>query len=118
MKQTRPFSRLCGSTTTTPNSHRNTRGSWHGRGRSNRGGRGRGSKHAVYEAEMSDTSKPIVDATNSKVDVVKLLQAYGMVPTEGSELKHRRVKKVATDEISVVPIQTFSDIKSEPEPKP
>ena len=47
---------------------------------------------------MSDTSKPIADATNSEVDFVKLLQAYGMVPTEGSELKHRR-KKVATDEI-------------------
>ena len=44
------------------------------------------------------------------MDVVKLLQAYGMVPTEGSELKHRRPKKVATDEISVVPIQTLSDI--------
>ena len=52
--------------------------------------RGHGSKCAVCEAEMSDTSKPIVDATNSEVDVVKLLQAYGMVPTEGLELKHRR----------------------------
>ena len=57
---------------------------------------------------MSDTSKHIVDTTNSEVDVVKLLQAYGMVPSEGSELKHR--KKVATDEISMVPIQTLSDI--------
>ena len=54
--------------------------------------------------------KPIIDATNSEVDVVKLLQAYGMVPTEGSELKHRRPKKVATDKISVVPIQTLGDI--------
>ena len=44
------------------------------------------------------------------MDVVKPLQAYGMVPTEGSELKHRRPKKVATDEISMVPIQTLSDI--------
>ena len=59
---------------------------------------------------MSDTSKPIIDATNPEVDVVKLLQTYGMVPTEGSELKHRRPKKVATDEISMVPIQTLSDI--------
>ena len=67
---------------------------------------------------MSDTSKPIVDATNSEVDVVKLLQACGMVPTEGSELKHRRVKKVATDETSVVPIQTLSDITFEPVLKP
>ena len=66
-----------------PSSNWNTRGSWYGRGRDNRGGRGHGSKCAVYEAEMSDTSKPIVDATNSEVDVVKLLQAYGMVPTEG-----------------------------------
>ena len=58
-------------------------------------------------------------ATNSEVDVVKLLQAYGMVPTEGSELKHRRVKKVATDEISMVPIQTVSEIHTiEPVTKP
>ena len=58
-----------------PTSNRNTRGSWHGRGR------GHGSKHAVYEAETTHTSKPIIDATNSEVDVIKLLQAYGMVPT-------------------------------------
>ena len=32
-----------------------------------------------------------------------------MVPTEGSELKHRRTKKVATDEISMMPIQTLGD---------
>ena len=42
---------------------------------------------------MFDTTKPIVDATNSEGDVVKLLQAHGMVPTEGSELKYRSVKK-------------------------
>ena len=47
------------------------------------------------------TSKPIVDATNSEVDIIKLLQTYGMVPTEGSELKHRK-KKVATDELCFV----------------
>ena len=97
------YAKLCHSriqsTTSALNSNRNTRGSWHGRGR---GGRGHGSKRAMYEAETSDTSKPIVDATNSEVDVAKLLQAYGMVPTEGSELKHRRLKKVATDEICVV----------------
>ena len=52
----------------------------------------------MYEAETANTSKPIVDATNSEVDVVKLLQAYGMVPTEGSESKHRRINKVATDQ--------------------
>ena len=88
------FSRLCWSqstTTSTSNSNRNIRESWHGRSRGNRS-RGHGSKLTVYEAETSDTSKPIVDATNSEVDVVKLLQAYGMVPTEGSELKHRRKK--------------------------
>ena len=114
------FSRLCRSTTiSTPSSNRNTRGSWCGRGRgSNRSNRGNGSKCAVYETEMLDTSKPIIDATNSVVDVVKLLQAYGMVPTEGSELKHRKIKKVATDEISMVPIQTLSDITIGPEPKP
>ena len=86
------FSRLCLSTTkSTPGSNRNTGGSWRGRGRgSNRSNRGHVSKRAVYKAETSDTSKPIVDATNSEIDVVKLLQAYGMVPTEGSELKHRR----------------------------
>ena len=80
-------------------SNRNTRGSWHGKGR---GDRGCGSKRAVYEAETSDTSKPIVDTTNSEVDIVKLLQAYGMVPTDGSELKHRRMKKIATNEICVI----------------
>ena len=42
--------------------------------------------------------------------MVKLLQAYSMVPSAGSELKHR--KKVATDEISMVPIQTISDIQT------
>ena len=106
------FSRLCQSTTISqPNFNRNTRGSWHGKGRgNNRGGKGHGSKCAVYEAETSDTSKPTIDATNPEVDVVKLLQAYGMVPTKGLELKHRRPKKVATDEISLVPIQTISNI--------
>ena len=32
-----------------------------------------------------------------------------MVPTEDSELKHRKIKKVAADEISMVPIQTLSE---------
>ena len=42
-----------------------------------------------------------------------------MIPTEGSELKHRIVKKVTTDEIGVVPIQTLGDIHIiEPVPKP
>ena len=59
---------------------------------------------------LSMKLRSIIDVTNPEVDVVKLLQAYGMVPTEGSELKHRRPKKVATDEISMVPIQTLSDI--------
>ena len=98
------------STTSTPNSNKNSKGSWHGRGR----GKGCGSKHAVYEAKTTDASKPIVDATDSEVDIIRLLQAYGMVPTEGSELKHRR-KKEATDEICVV--QTL-DNDSTFEPKP
>ena len=67
---------------------------------------------------MSDTSKPTIDAINSEVDVVKLLEAYGMAPTEGSELKHRKIKKVTTDEISMVPIQTLSDIAFKPVLKP
>ena len=41
-----------------------------------------------------------------------------MVPTEGSELKYRKIKKVATDEISVVPIQTLGNIAFEPVLKP
>ena len=110
------FTRLCWSTTiSTPSSNRNTRGSWRGRGRGNRSNRGHGSKHAVYEVETSDTSKPIANATNSKVDVVKLLQAYRMVPIEGSELKHR-CKNVATDEISMVPIQILGNFTFEPKP--
>ena len=92
-------------------SNKITRGSWCNKGG---GGKGCGSKRAVYEAETTDTSKPVVDATNSEVDVIKLLQAYGMVPTEGSELKHRR-KKVATNEISI--IQTLGDdFTFEPKP--
>ena len=109
------YTKLCHSkvqsTTSALNSNRNTRGSWHSRGR---GGRGCGSKCAVYEAITTDTSKPIVDASNSKLDVVKLLQAYGMVPTEGSELKHRR-KKVTTDEIRIVQM-LGDDCTFEPKP--
>ena len=89
----------------TLNSNRNTRGSWCGRGR---GGRGCGSKRAVYETETTDTSKPIVDATNYDVNIIRLQHAYGMVPIEGSELKHRR-KKVATDEISVIQTLALGD---------
>ena len=40
-----------------------------------------------------------------------------MVPTEGSELEHR--KKVTTDEISIMPIQTLTlDDNLTHEPKP
>ena len=39
-----------------------------------------------------NTSKPIADTTNSEVDVVKLLQVYGMVNSEGSELRRRKVR--------------------------
>ena len=70
----------------------------------------------MYEAETTDASKPIVNATNSDVDIIRLLQACGMVPTEGSELKHRR-KKVAADEVSI--IQTLAlgdDFTFEPKP--
>ena len=50
------FSRLCQSATiSTPNSNRNSRGSWPSIGRSNRGGKGHGSTCAVYEVETSDT---------------------------------------------------------------
>ena len=45
----------------------------------------------MYEAETSDTSKPIVDSANSEVDVVELLQACGMVLTDGVELKRRKL---------------------------
>ena len=73
----------------------------------------------LYMKLIPDTSKPIFDATNPEVDVVELLQAYGMVPIEGSDLKHRKVKKVATDEISLVPTQTLNDIHTiEPVSKP
>ena len=48
------------------------------------------------------------------MDVVKLLQAYGMVPTEGSELKHRR-KKATTDEISIIQ-NLGDDFTFEPKP--
>ena len=109
------YAKLCHSkiqsTTSIPSSNRNTRRSWHSRGG---GGRGHGSKHAVYEVKTTETSKPTVDASNSEVDVVTLLQAYGMVPTEGCELKHRK-KKVATDKISI--IQTLGDdFTFEPKP--
>ena len=67
----------------------------------------------VLYMKLKCTSKPIVDATNSEVDAVKLLQAYGMVRTEVSELRHRR-KKVATDEITIVPIQTLGNLTFEP----
>ena len=68
--------------------------------------------NVLYMKQTSDTSKPIADATNSEVDVVKLLQTYGMVPTEGLGLKHRRPKKVVTEEISMIPIKTLSDVHS------
>ena len=44
------------------------------------------------------------------MDIVKLLQVYGMESTEESELKHRRPKKITTEEISMVPIRTLSGI--------
>ena len=72
------YAKLCcskvQSTTSTLNSNRHVRGSWCGKGR---GGRGCGSKHAVYEAETTDASKPIVDATNSEVDVAVTGIWYG-----------------------------------------
>ena len=40
-----------------------------------------------------------------------------MVPTDGLELKHRRtLKKVATDEISIMPIQILDHLTFEPKP--
>ena len=68
---------------------------------------GHGSKHAVFEAKTTDTSKPIVDATNSKVDVVKMLQAYCMVSSEGSELKHRRKSQLMRSASSRLLVMTL-----------
>ena len=93
---------MSSSTIKQPATMRSPTGYWCGRGRSNNRGRGRDqSRCNVHEAETQDTSKPIVDTTNSDVDVVKLLQAYGMVNSEGSELRHRKVKQTDVDYISV-----------------
>ena len=68
-------------------------GYWHGHGRNTNRGKSRDTRHNVHEVEAQDTSKPITDTTNSDVDVVKLLQAYGMVNSEGSELRHRKCSR-------------------------
>ena len=57
-----------------------------------------------------DTSKPIADTTNSEVDVVKLLQAYGMVNSNGSGLRHRKVKQIDINDISVQTSNFANDV--------
>ena len=78
-------------------------GYWCGCGRSQNRSRSRDqSRCNIHEAESTqDTSRLIVDSTSSEVDVVKLLQAYGMVSSEGSELRHRKVKQWDINYISV-----------------
>ena len=78
-------------------------GCWCGHGRSTNRGISHDTRHNVHEAkaETQDTSKPIADTTNSEIDVVKLLQAYGMVHSDGSGLRHRKVKQIDVDDISV-----------------
>ena len=54
-------------------------GSRHGHGRSTNIGNSCDARRNVHEAEAQDFSKLIAGTTNLEVDVVKLLQAYGMV---------------------------------------
>ena len=74
---------------------RSATGYWCGCGRSQSRSRSRDqSRRNIHEAEFThDTSKHIIDSTNSEVNVVKLLQAYCMVNSEGSELRYRKVKQ-------------------------
>ena len=81
-----------------PSSNRNSRGSWHGQGRGT-SSRGHGFRCSINETEVSDTSKPLDDSTKSEVDMVRLLQVYGTVPSKGTELKRR---KQVIDESSTV----------------
>ena len=87
-------------------------GYWCGCGRSTNRGRGSDTRRNVHEAEAEtqDTSKPIVDTTNSEVDVVKLLQAYGMVNSDRSELRHRKVRQIDVNDISVQTSNFANDV--------
>ena len=87
-------------------------GYWHGCGRSTNRGRSRDTRHNVHEAEVEtqDTSKPIADTTNLEVDMVKLLQAYGMVNSDGSGLRHRKVKQIDVNDISVQTSNFANDV--------
>ena len=109
------FSNKCHSSTIKqPSSTRSSTRYWHGCGRNTNRGRGRinDSRHNVHETEVEarDTSKPIADTTNSEVDVVKLLQAYGMVNSDRSGLRHRKVKQVDIDDISVQTSNFANDV--------
>ena len=105
------FSNKCRSSTIKqPSSTRPSTGYWHGCGRSTNRGRGCDTRRNVHEAETRDTSKPIADTTNSEVDVVKLLQACGMVSSEGSEFRHRKVRQIDIDDISVQTSNFANDV--------
>ena len=97
--------KCCCSTIKQSSSARPSAGYWHGRGRNTKGCRGHinDTRRNVHEAEgeARDTSKPIADTTNLEVDVVKLLQAYGMVNSDRSGLRHRKVKQIDINDISV-----------------
>ena len=109
------FSNKCHSSTIKqPSSTRPSTGYWCGCGRSTNRGRGhvndtRCNVHEA-EAETQDISKPIADTTNSEVDVVKLLQAYGMVNSNSSGLRHRKVKQIDVDDISVQTSNFANDV--------
>ena len=62
------------------------------------------------EAETQDTLKPIADTTNLEVNVVKLLQAYGMVNSDRSGLRHRKVKQLDVNDISVQTSNFANDV--------
>ena len=85
---------------------------WHGHGRNTNRGRGHVSdtRRTVHEAEVRDTSKPIADTSNSEIDVVKLLHAYGMVNSDRSGLRHRKAKQIDIDDISVQTSSFANDV--------
>ena len=106
--------KCCSSTIKQPSSTRPSTGYWCRCGRNTNRGRGHinDTRCNVYEAEAEarGTSKTIADTTNSEVDVVKLLQAYGMVNSDRSGLRHRKVEQVDVDDISVQTSNFANDI--------
>ena len=91
---------------------RSSTGYWCGQGRSTNRGRSHDARHNIHEAEAQDNSKPIGDTINSDVDVVKLLQAYGMTNSDGSELRHRKVRQIDIDDISVQTSNFANDVRA------